>query len=199
MSTFGRDTIRGFTSDASSLKRLAARDYEDLLLCSMAVFDGLFPDEHNDIVQDLLFALLTWHALAKLRVHTDSTLDLLLSSKRCLGATLKKFADVTCNAYETRELPQERAKRERMELRRRERQLKKQQQQPSEQSSTGILNAQDQPNVVAAKGPQASRRARFNLNTYKAHAPEHYMHDIRLYGSLDSFSTQIVCGILLFF
>ena len=31
MSTFGRDTIRKFTNNVSGMKKLAARDFEDLL------------------------------------------------------------------------------------------------------------------------------------------------------------------------
>ena len=31
ISTFGRDTIRKFSNNTSAMKKLAARDYEDLL------------------------------------------------------------------------------------------------------------------------------------------------------------------------
>lgn len=176
---------------------MAARDYEDLLLCSMAAFEGLFPDEHNIFVQDLLFSLLTWHAISKLRVHTDTSLDLLLKAKRNLGVELQRFVENICNAYETRELPSERAKRERTEARRREKQRRRQQQQQDPSQQQGQASHQrpeqsdQQPNGAGAKGNRP-RRAKFNLNTYKAHAPEHYLQDIRQFGSLDSFSTQIV-------
>lgn len=35
MSTFGRDTIRKFTNNVSGMKKLAARDFEDLLQVSI--------------------------------------------------------------------------------------------------------------------------------------------------------------------
>ena len=73
------------------MKKLAARDFEDLLQvnvpsfsdqftsstssqCSFPVFEGLLPEPHNTIVLQLLFTLATWHALAKLAMHTDTTL-----------------------------------------------------------------------------------------------------------------------------
>jgi len=41
--------------------------------CAIPVFDGLLDPCNNVIVMDLLFELATWHALAKLRLHTEST------------------------------------------------------------------------------------------------------------------------------
>ncbi|KAG2055217.1 hypothetical protein BDR06DRAFT_982075 [Suillus hirtellus] len=52
---FGRVTIRRFSANTSELLNMAARNFEDLLQCSIPVFDGLFPDNHNTIVIDLLF------------------------------------------------------------------------------------------------------------------------------------------------
>ncbi|KIK75878.1 hypothetical protein PAXRUDRAFT_18604 [Paxillus rubicundulus Ve08.2h10] len=74
VSTFGRGTIRRFHKNASAMKRLAARDFEDLLQCALPVFEGLLPAPHNKIVLDLLFDFATWHAYAKLRLHTEDTL-----------------------------------------------------------------------------------------------------------------------------
>lgn len=39
MPTFGRDTIRRFSTNASEMKRLAARNYDDLLQVSSLFFD----------------------------------------------------------------------------------------------------------------------------------------------------------------
>ncbi|KIK32452.1 hypothetical protein CY34DRAFT_45100, partial [Suillus luteus UH-Slu-Lm8-n1] len=69
--TFGRGTIRRFHTNASAMKKLAARDFEDLLQCVIPVFEGLLPKEHNGIVLDMLFDLAAWHGYAKLRMHTD--------------------------------------------------------------------------------------------------------------------------------
>ncbi|KAF8189074.1 hypothetical protein BJ912DRAFT_851013, partial [Pholiota molesta] len=107
--TFGRGTIRRFTNNASAMKKLAARDYEDLLQvcrlhliscltfdrldyqCAIPVFEDLLPSEHNNIVHDLIFELATWHGLAKLRLHTESTLSALETSTTRLGIALRSF------------------------------------------------------------------------------------------------------------
>ncbi|KAG2081012.1 uncharacterized protein F5147DRAFT_783966 [Suillus discolor] len=57
---------------------MAPHNFEDLLQCAIPVFDGLLPNNnHNKIIQDLLFTLAHWHGLAKLRMHSDLTLDIL--------------------------------------------------------------------------------------------------------------------------
>ncbi|KIO20707.1 hypothetical protein M407DRAFT_29645 [Tulasnella calospora MUT 4182] len=88
---FGRQTIRKFDANVSEMKKLAARDFEDLLLVSMPAFDGLFSAETNAVVQDCLFTLCYWHALAKLRIHTESTLQLLEKATTDLGFQLRRF------------------------------------------------------------------------------------------------------------
>jgi hypothetical protein len=55
----------------------------------------------------LLFISAHWHALAKLRLHNDFTLDILDSETRALGQQLRDFNDTTCSAFVTRELPRE--------------------------------------------------------------------------------------------
>lgn len=61
---------------------------------------------------DLLFTLANWHALAKLRQHTDQSLDILESITIQLGHLLRRFQEKTCTAYDTRELKREMAARE---------------------------------------------------------------------------------------
>ena len=75
------------------------------------MFDGLLPPEHDQIILDLLFELATWHSLAKLRLYTNSTLTALEASTNRLGSQLRKFASVTCEAFETHKLPSEEAQR----------------------------------------------------------------------------------------
>ncbi|KAF9493425.1 hypothetical protein BDN71DRAFT_1483521 [Pleurotus eryngii] len=62
------------------MKKLAARDFEDSLQCAIPVFEGLLPSEHNTMLLDLLFVLCEWHALVKLRMHTDHTIEHLRGS-----------------------------------------------------------------------------------------------------------------------
>ncbi|KAF7292067.1 hypothetical protein MIND_01232800 [Mycena indigotica] len=90
---FGR-----FTNNTSAMKRLAARDYEDLLQCAMPVFEGLLDDDvygDNDVIQDLLFSMAYFHALAKPTWAINSA----------------RFAKSTCKHFVTKELPREEAAR----------------------------------------------------------------------------------------
>ncbi|TEB31764.1 hypothetical protein FA13DRAFT_1791092 [Coprinellus micaceus] len=115
--TFGRDTIRRFRHDVSAMKQLGARDFEDLLQCSLAVFEGLFPGDHDGRVQDVLFSMAHWHALAKLRMHTDLSLEVLDSWTTVLGDAARDFASQTCSQFQTRDLEREYDARKRKEAR----------------------------------------------------------------------------------
>ncbi|KAF9539269.1 hypothetical protein CPC08DRAFT_601164, partial [Agrocybe pediades] len=68
---------------------------------------------HDDAVQDVLFTLCTWHAYAKLRLHTSSSLRGLKSTTKTLGAQLRRFVKKVCPHYHTKELPREEAARAR--------------------------------------------------------------------------------------
>lgn len=126
--TFGQGTIRKFGNNASAMKKLAGRDFEDLLQvqfniffnvalhlasfqCAIPVFEGLLPEPHNEVVLELLFELSTWHGFAKMRLHTESTVQALENSTRRLGLILRRFESETCSAFKTRELPSEEAAR----------------------------------------------------------------------------------------
>lgn len=129
------------------------------------MFEGLFPAEHDDIIRILLFRLAEWHALAKLRLHTDDLLELLDHALKTLAAQLRKFERITCNAFQTKELPSETAARQ------------KRQQVNAASSRTQDL------------GP---RPKTFNLLTYKFHALRDYVNTIKMFGTTDSYTTQIV-------
>ncbi|KJA13591.1 hypothetical protein HYPSUDRAFT_151446 [Hypholoma sublateritium FD-334 SS-4] len=166
MPTFGRDSIRRFTNSVSELKKLGARDYENILQCSMPVFEGLLPDEHNQNLMDLLFILAHWHALAKLRQHTELSLDILESVTIQLGQSLRDFEAKTCSAYDTRELKREETARRR------------------HAESAGATNRPNSENAAGAL-PKV-----LNLNTYKDHSLGDYVETIRQCGTVDSYSTE---------
>ncbi|TFK34101.1 hypothetical protein BDQ12DRAFT_700523 [Crucibulum laeve] len=105
--SFGRDSIRRFSANTSEMKKLAAQDFENLLQCAIPVFDGLFPELHNGRVMNLLFTMAHWHGMAKLRLHTDATLNILDELTTSLGHQLCEFSEKTCSAYKTEELPKE--------------------------------------------------------------------------------------------
>jgi hypothetical protein len=52
------------------------------------VFNGLFPQKHNDVVLDVIWDLSVWHAYAKLRLHTDDTIAFHREATAELGASL---------------------------------------------------------------------------------------------------------------
>jgi hypothetical protein len=216
--TFGRDTIRRFSGNVSELKRLAAHNFEDILQvrkppfktndshaitqCIIPVFDGLLPEPHNQKILELLFVMAHWHGLAKLRLHTDPTLDIMDSVTVSLGTKLRHFAKVICPAYNTRELQREADARNR-------RQVAKTQKgsglrgtdvdprgpsngttrrEPSGQMGRSIATV-----TKEASMPGGHRRAKqFNLNTYKNHALGDYTAIIRQIGTTDSYSTEPV-------
>ena len=119
--TFGRSTIRHFSENASGMKKLAARNFEDLLQvhlwitfdgvqkCAMPVFDGLLPANHNNNIQSLLFTTAEWHTLVKMHLCTDSTLTWLDESTKAFGKQIRRFQSHTCSFFDTWELPQEEA------------------------------------------------------------------------------------------
>lgn len=136
--------------------------------CSIPVFEQLFPPDHDNIVQTLLFHLAEWQALTKLQLHTKDLLALLDLALRQLGAQMWKFQQITCAAFQAKELPKETAQRMRKEL--------------------ADLQSGHQKKAVRSKSlPKA-----FNIDTYKFHALGDYRKTICLFGTTDSYSTQIV-------
>lgn len=120
---------------------------------------------------DMLFIFCTWHAYAKLRLHTASTLEVLAETTQALGASLRQFVKVICSCYATKELPREEAAR----VRRR-----------------ANASAKGKGTTKSDSDKPSSARGRFNMNTYKLHALGDYVANIWLYGTTDSYSTQVV-------
>jgi hypothetical protein len=71
------------------------------------VFKDLLPEPHNSTILWLLFICAHWHGLAKLRMHTDQTLNILDKTTVRLGAEFRAFSDKTCLVFATRELRRE--------------------------------------------------------------------------------------------
>ncbi|KAF8958641.1 hypothetical protein BDZ97DRAFT_1906426 [Flammula alnicola] len=164
ISTFGKGTIRTFTVNSSEMKKLAARDFEDLLQCAIPCFEGLLEDPHNRY----------------------STLDLLEELTSEFGRLIRQFHDLTCSEFAKVKLPHETAARNR-------RQAQKQ-----AASSASATNSQAS---TTASGPQpkTGRKEKvFNLFTVKLHFLGDYVRYIRLFGTTDSYSTQLVCYLHIF-
>ncbi|TEB19132.1 hypothetical protein FA13DRAFT_1758280 [Coprinellus micaceus] len=158
---YGHDTIRKFPLNASEMKRKAARDYEDLLQCSIPAFDKLLPPEHNSRLMSLLYVCLQWHALAKLRLHNDFTLELLGYTTVQLGAHMRRFYRDTCSKIPTKESKREaeaRASRE-------------------SKAGKGLVNSGRKP-------------VSLRIFTIKFHYLGDYASVIRRLGTTDSYSSQ---------
>ncbi len=117
----------------------------------------------DKIVLDLLWDLAVWHALAKLRLHTDSTLKILDQGTTNVGASVRRFVRACIN-IDTRELPREEAARGRRE------------------AAKGKVN-------TSATG---KKQKKLNLQTFKWHDMGHVVEMIRRCGTTDGYSTQVV-------
>jgi hypothetical protein len=69
--------------------------------------EGLLDHPYNKQLLTLLYCLAEWHAFAKLRMHTDYTLNQLEKSTIKIGRELRSFQDSMQGAFAVRELPQE--------------------------------------------------------------------------------------------
>jgi hypothetical protein len=134
---------------------------------------------HDVIVRKLLFELSTWHGLAKLRLHTETTVRDLENSTTRLGNLLRSFQADVCSKYQTFDLPSEEAARARRKA-------------AAAKKDGGMVAA----NNSKGKGKETTSRSRkariFNLNTYKVHSLGRYPKGIRLFGTADGYSTQTV-------
>ena len=142
----------------------------------MPVFDGLLEEPYNLEILSLLYTMVEWHALAKLRLHTSNSLVLLREATAHLGQLLQKFRLSTCSQFSTKELPSEAAKRIRQAARKK-----------SKPSST---ETNSQPQKPSTNNTKTTRT--LNLSTYKLHALGDYVSTIQWFGTTDSYTTQTV-------
>lgn len=143
------------------------------------MFDGLLPEPHNTTILKLIFTCDQWHALAKLRMHTDRTLDIMDSVTIRLGREFRAFSKNTCPAFKTKELKREAAARKKRQFKKSLRAAGSQRDPPSAESCpTQIHDGQLQKT--------------FNLRTVKYHFLGDHVDLIREFGTNDSHSTEPV-------
>lgn len=140
--------------------------------CAIPAFEGLLDGEHNDRLMKLLCRSAEWHALAKLRMHTNPTLARLDKLTVEYGRLMREFRDLTCAKFDTVELPREAQARGRRQA-----------------QAAGLAEAR----VQSAEKTTQRKPRKMNLFTYKFHALGDYVSTIRWFGTTDSYSTQIVC------
>jgi hypothetical protein len=73
----------------------------------------------------LLYRTAEWHGFAKLRMHTDFTLDHLEELTKEFGLLMRQFRDLSCSHFQTVELPRE------VEARKRRQQLAQEKNSPT--------------------------------------------------------------------
>jgi len=148
--------------------------------------EGLIPEPYNAKLITLLFRLAEWHALAKLRMHTEHTLTSLNQATVTIGRELRSFREWS-RSFNTVELPHETAARERRKSK------KATSQTTSNNASDHSCPPTDPMSSESKKKPPAQPRVKlFSLFTYKFHALGDYVRTIKLFGTTDSYSTQIV-------
>jgi hypothetical protein len=121
----------------------------------------------------LLFTCAHWHGLAKLRMHTDLTLNVMDCVTTEIGAGLRDFQTKLCPAFTTRELQREADARRRR------------------QSKNAKAGADETKKASVNDGKKKKKKA-FNIQTYKCHALGDYVETIRKFGTTDSYSTEPV-------
>ncbi|KAH6917719.1 hypothetical protein BKA70DRAFT_1090072, partial [Coprinopsis sp. MPI-PUGE-AT-0042] len=166
--TFGRDVICKFSSGVSEGKCRAAPHFEDLLQCAMLAVENLLPEPHNKIVQKLLYLCAQWHALAKLCLHNNLTLWKLENSTILMTDQFCVFVCDTCSNIVTYK-------------------LKAEQDACNRQASCEKTKGK-QPGKAAC----GKQRKHFNIETSKFHAVGNYVDNIQLFGTTDSYSTEVV-------
>ena len=134
--------------------------------CAIPCFEALFPRAYNKVVLDLLWELAWFHALTRLRAHTDDTLTTFDSAVITLGKAVRTFLTEVCAKVKTRELPRETESRKRRQ-----------------QAGQGQAI-----NVTV-------KTRTLNMNTYKYHALADYPSAIRDFGTSDNYNTQTVSAI----
>jgi hypothetical protein len=134
------------------------------------VFENLLPEPYNGYVLSLLYVFAEWHAYAKLRLHTETTISYLKTSPTRLGSQMRHFDRVTREAFPgTKDLPGEVAARTRR------RQARAMKDPTSGNSETKV-------------------KSRYlNLKTFKWHAMGYVTKAIRMFGTTENYSTQWVC------
>ena len=101
-------------------------------------------------------------------MHTDDSLALLQKSVRALGDQLCHFQSDICTTFTIHELPKEAVQQQRREM-------------------VDLTAGLQKKEACSSLLPKT-----FNLDTYKIHTLGDYVPKIRMFGTTDSYTTQVV-------
>ncbi len=181
--------------------------------CCIPVFDGLLNEPHNKQVMKLLYRTAEWHRFAKLRMHTDTTLEHLRSLMKEFGRLIREFRDRTCSQFQTVELPHEAAAHNWNQQRINTNASRVVTPSQTWTSSTGGHGAnvsrpatgtqanappvlvgatQSKSNPGHASVTTTRKVKTLNISTLKFHFLGDYVHTIQMFGCTDLYSTQLV-------
>lgn len=139
-----------------------------------------------------------WHGLAKLRMHSDLTLEILDQQTTNLGDQFRCFKAKVCSAYRTQELDREVESRTHRQAKEAAKRAEKCTVDSIGQAPRAGANAKGKQKVnpEQPQGAPSLRQPRkkksFNFQTYKFHALGDYVASIRRFGTTDSYSTEPV-------
>lgn len=151
------------------------------------VFEGLLPEPHNTDICTLLYVMADLMSLAKLRLHTEDTLASLEAAITRYGQLIRKFATSTCPAFETVETPREYEARARRTARK------------AAKATPVVSVASNTPRVDAVLEQSGKAPKEYNLHRFKLHALGDVPTSIRMFGSLEGYSTMRVRRFVPFF
>ena len=153
----------------------------------------------------LLYQTAEWHALAKLRMHRDTSLERLRHLTKEFGTLMRQFRDQTCPHFDTVELPREVSARNRHQQRGQAKVSSKVLTFNGPEGPSSVSLHQLVPSSNNASSPEgatmqmalfsvpSTRKLKLiNLLTVKFHFLGDYVQTIQRYGCTDSFSTQLV-------
>jgi hypothetical protein len=133
------------------------------------------------------------HAYAKLRLHTDDTLESFEQLTAPLGEKLRLFAGKITQDFVVHELPKETAAKARRTAATLKQKITKGKE-PAKKAPVKKSTKGKQP-AKKGKGPE-KKTISMSLLTYKLHALGDYAQTIRQYGTTDSYSSQTVSILL---
>ena len=139
------------------------------------MFLGILPEPFNSAIATLLYRVCTCHALAKLRMHTDASVDHLQRSIAAFASELRKAEKCLRN------IQQVGTRKSKTSYRIGQSNIKgKRKHNSSHATVTG-------PDKTLTNPPPS-----LNRNTVKLHSIGDYPRSILRYGSVDSYSTFLV-------